>query len=121
MNSDTLKNERARGVIKCALCMKPRVIYSKGPLPSQIDELLNEEDTTYTCGASLLPDDVPFVRQSVVVRRRLNCKSPVEAAYYSSKKLTLPPICCICGSGSGAPLKDDDFIEEIKRQHQTVR
>lgn len=122
-NKDVLKAEKVRSTIKCALCQKTRVIYSQSSLTPRVEEFLrvNAEESDFCCGAPLVRDDCEYVRQTAVVRRQLNCKSPIEAAYYSAKKLHLPLICCCCGSTSGAKLKEDDHIEELKRTHQVVR
>ena len=70
------------------------------------------EDCFYVCGAQL-PLTLTSDEQLPVVREGINCcNSPVEFAYYSSKKFK--NVCAYCGS-------DDCTIDQaFKEQFQTV-
>ena len=61
-----------------------------------------------------------YMRNSVIVRRQLECKSLIEIAYYGCKSV-LPQVCIHCGSTSGATLKEGEVLEELKRKHTSVR
>ena len=43
----------------------------------------------------------------------------IEPAYYSSN-MKLTPICCHCGSTSGAELADDEIIIALRKKHTSV-
>ena len=90
-------------------------------LSNTVEQLLDEirEGEEYSCGAALFEED-DHQRHSVVVRRQVNCQSLIETTYYAAR-IELPSICIHCGSTSGAPLKEDETIAELKRQHTIVR
>ena len=110
-----------RAVITCVLCQKPRCVYAQNALSKILkDEIINlEEDGEYSCGGALVDED-HHMRHSVVVRRQLNCSSPMETTYYSAH-IQLPQACTYCGGTSDSLLKEDKVIDELKRKHMTVR
>ena len=106
LHKSALNTQSVRAVIKCALCMKPRCIYSNNKLNSSVQKEIKSviEENVYICGGSFA-DDESYLRHSVIVRRQLTCAQPIETTYYSSK-IRLPDICFHCGSTSGAALAD---------------
>ena len=87
-NKELLVSTKARYIytVVCCVCNKPRVVYSKLQLSRGRIRLLQgiSEDSFYVCGAQL-----PLTSTSEeppVVREGINCNSPMEFAFYSSKK-----------------------------------
>ena len=78
--------QSARLVVECVECGKPRLIYSiLKPSARQLNRLEGWiEDEAFTCGQDLFPELHPQ-HKVMVVREGLNCASPVEVAFYSSK------------------------------------
>ena len=69
-------------------------------------------DCFYSCGAQLPVLSLDGDEDIPVVREGINCVSPIEFAYYSSKKFK--NVCAHCGS-------DDCTIDQtLKEQFQTV-
>ena len=77
------------------------------------------DDDVYFCGGALFPED-SYMRTSVVVRRRLNCKSLIEVTYYGAKG-NLTNICMFCESTSGAELYEGEQVQELKRKYTVAR
>ncbi len=84
--------------VDCAVCGKPRVIFSKNRLSEQQQITILTRLQEDTCGGHILPPDNPMHR-SVDVKLSVNCGDPIELAYYSSK-LGRAAIFCHCG-GTG--------------------
>jgi hypothetical protein len=86
-----LVGQRVRAVITCVLCQKSRCVYAQNALSKILkDEIINlEEDGEYSCGGALVDED-HHMRHSVVVRRQLNCSSPMKTTYYSAHIHNIP-------------------------------
>ena len=106
---DLLVSTRVRTTVTCCECFKPRCVYSRYTLTSaQLEEISCLEcETWYTCGSPLSPSDDP----SFVVREGITCSSPVEFAYYSSKRFK--NVCAHCGN-------ECSVDTTLKDQYQTV-
>ena len=112
LHKDVLVGQKVRAVVKCALCDKPRCLYSNSKFNTVVERNVKEiiKDGEYACGGSFV-DDENYLRHSVVARRQLTCSSPLETTYYSCK-LSLAPLCFHCGSTSGAKLADLSDMSE---------
>ncbi|CAG8697998.1 5880_t:CDS:2, partial [Scutellospora calospora] len=49
------------------------------------------ESYSYSCGAPIFPDD-HYLKEVIFVRLQINCDSPIEILYYSSRKAGNYPI-----------------------------
>ncbi|XP_052786977.1 uncharacterized protein LOC128222142 [Mya arenaria] len=86
---------KARDVVRCVECRKPRVVYSPSKTDREQDALLRrmKEENLYVCGDPMADDS------GLVTLRASNCTSDVEIAYYSSGfSKVVPPVCCYCGT-----------------------
>ena len=119
-NKDFFNAQKAWGIITCWECYKPRVVYTKGKLTLQEKNALTAVDDSrvYTCGSTLFSSSSDF--KSLVVRRNIQCTSPIEAQYYSAKLVNFPPVCYYCG-GSEETLVNDKEMTELKQQYAVVR
>ncbi|KAK3109149.1 hypothetical protein FSP39_023972 [Pinctada imbricata] len=106
--------QNARYTVTCNECEKPRIIYSKSKLTErqkvQLALLMSEYE--YTCGSPLTPPD-HSLHGKLLTKLNIECKNPVETAYYSSS-IDRPDICYYCGA-SEAPTD-----MELKKQFKTV-
>lgn len=112
MNRNFFTGQRARILVKCTECTKPRVVYSNAKLDTKTTKMIERisSECIYTCGASLTEgaDNPPFI-----TRVSISCLSPIEMAYYASGKF--PNICCRCGESDCAI--DWDLKKEYKTVH----
>jgi hypothetical protein len=112
LNKAVLVSEKARSVINCNTCNKPRVVYVDGSPGDELVEVLGENAASYTCGADLdLCDTVLSVKKRPFVRIKMNCNTPPESQLWSSAtaypqelKLTT---CGWCGLLDGQKAKDE--------------
>ncbi|WAR14847.1 hypothetical protein MAR_004952 [Mya arenaria] len=96
---------KARDVVRCAECHKPRVVHSPSKTDREQDALLRrmKEENLYVCGDPMADDS------GLVTLRASNCTSDVEIAYYSSGfSKVVPPVCCYCGTED--ELLDDNYV-----------
>ena len=95
------------------VCSKPRVVYSQSQLSSSTIQFVEgvAEDYLFSCGSKL--PSVCESEGSPVVREGINCSTPVEFAYYSSKKFKF--VCALCGSDDDCTIDGD-----LKKEFQTV-
>ena len=83
-NKEILVSTKARYIVKCCACDKPRVVYSSSQLPSYIFQHIKgvSEDCFYSCGSQLpITEDsayIPVVREGIT------------AAVLLSSPITLP-------------------------------
>ena len=100
---------KARNVIICGECLKPRIVYAQYVLtPAQKTCVERaKESADYVCGAPLLPDE----HATLYVRVGLQCASPIETAYYSSN-LSLPLICYYCGCFNAE--RDSELLKSFR-------
>ena len=115
-HKELLVSTKARCTIVCCVCDKPRVVYSQSQLPHSVIQLVKgiSSDYLYSCGSKLpIACESEQSQDSPVVREGINCDSPIEFAYYSSKKFKI--VCSLCGG-------DDDCTvdETFKQEFQTV-
>ena len=96
------------------------MVYAKGKLTLQEKNALTaiDDSRVYTCGSTLFSSSSDF--KSLVVRRNIQCMSPIEAQYYSAKLVNFPPVCYYCG-GSEETLVNDEEMTELKQQYAVVR
>ena len=113
-DASTFTGQNARLTVECKECKKPRVIYSKVKLTDryklQIAILCSEYD--YTCGSPLTPPEHPL-HGKTLVRLNIDCTSPIETGYYSSK-MSRGDLCYYCGATES--LAD----ENLKKSYITV-
>ena len=64
--------------------------------------------------------DTPAEAEVVVVRRGLNCASPVEVAYFSCK-LGIPQCCFHCGAVEHLLGEASEYLASLKRKFSVVR
>ena len=112
-----INNNRIRDFIFCAYCNKPRCIFSKNVLND--DEKLQLriliEDIVYHCGSPIVCENHPLF-DTIYIRQKINCKTPVEAVYYSCKRLNTEIICYYCGEKEGLL----EPSENLLKNYQTV-
>lgn len=114
---------KVRDTIPCSQCLRPRCIYSmakisKKSVQSSIKRRV--EENSYCCGEALFPEGHEL-RKSVVVRQELDCAINMESCYYSAATVTLPAVCCYCGSSSGSPIYQGEGVADLKRKFSKVR
>jgi len=115
-NKDLLVSTKARCTVVCCVCDKPRVVYSLSQLQYSTIQIIKgiSTDYLYSCGSTLpIACDSEEHRDSPVVRQGINCNSPIEFAYYSSRKFKI--VCAHCGSDN-----DCTVDEKLKQEFQTV-
>jgi hypothetical protein len=92
-----LTNTNVRNIIQCFQCGKFRCLYSEKALTamqkSQFQHIINDWD--YSCGSPLAPEDHALYN-ILFAREKISCESPIELAYYSSRK-NHTPVCYWCG------------------------
>nr|XP_022291341.1 uncharacterized protein LOC111102766 [Crassostrea virginica] len=121
-NREVFKTQKVCGIVVCEEYLKPRCIYSDKKLTREQEELLLRlmEDHLYTCGNSLVPEDV--VDPGIFVREAINCTTEVETFYFStSLKHYLPPVCVPCGSVDNLLEETDPYISSLYEQYSVVR
>lgn len=79
-----------------------------------------KEEHLYTCGDSLVPEDVED--PGMVVREAVNCLTEVETSYFStSLKHYLPPVCVHCGKVDNLLDDTDPYISALYEKYSVVR
>ena len=112
-HASLLVSTKAQCTVTCCMCSKLRVVYSPSQLSSSAIQFVEgvAKDYLYLCGSNLPSvcetEDLPVVREGI------NCNSPVDFAYYSSKKFKY--VCALCGSDNDCTIDDD-----LKKEFQTV-
>ncbi|XP_056008509.1 uncharacterized protein LOC130051170 [Ostrea edulis] len=122
INREIFKTQKVRDVIVCGECSKPRCVYSDKKLTREQEELLLrlKEEHLYTCGDSLVPEDVED--PGMVVREAVNCLTEVETSYFStSLKHYLPPVCVHCGKVDNLLDDTDPYISALYEKYSVVR
>ncbi|KAK3084947.1 hypothetical protein FSP39_021903 [Pinctada imbricata] len=117
-NRDLLKAPKARDIIKCGECQKPRLIYSSSKLSRDEENALRrlKEENSYTCGDEI-DSSLGFV-----VRRCISCVSSVEIAYYGAHlKSYVPPVCVYCGSEDDLMDDNEEYIIQLYAHYSTIR
>ena len=77
-------------VIQCDNCLKWRVLHAKKKSKADVKVRIESESEylSYTCGSQFM--DIHFVEDDenimifVVIRRNLDCNTPIEVTYYNS-------------------------------------
>ncbi|XP_033730726.1 uncharacterized protein LOC117320173 [Pecten maximus] len=119
-NREILKAGKARDIIICGECSKPRVVYSGNKMSREQDAHLRriKEAGTFTCGENF-PEEFGFI-----IRKCLHCTTEVEVAYYSASMRAFVPSCCLyCGTQDENELlgDSDPYIENLMEQFSSVR
>ena len=95
-NANCLQAKRGFELVRCTVCSKQRVIFSKQKQLSQEQRSeLNKvtEQIIYSCGSPIVPTSHPL-SSHVAIRLALKCSDPVENHYYANSKW--PPCCSHC-------------------------
>ena len=96
-----LTNTKVRDIIQCFQCGKFRCLYSEKALTAtqkpEFQHITNDWD--YSCGSTLVPEDHALYN-ILFAREKITCESPIELAYYSSRKNYFP-VCYWCGYEQG--------------------
>src|SRR5947207_9358301 len=102
--------------INCEDCQKRRYVYSNKSLNNeeQHDYQQTLELYSYSCGAPIFPDD-HYLKETVFVRTRISCDSPIEILYYSSHKSENYPICYYCGESEDLVTPPQCLKEHFKQ------
>ncbi|CAG8838504.1 5641_t:CDS:1, partial [Gigaspora margarita] len=89
--------EKIHDYISCEYCQKYRCVYSNKFLidNEQYDYQQALESFSYSCGALIFPDD-HYLKKVIFVHLQINCDSPIEILYYSSRKEGNFLICYYC-------------------------
>lgn len=106
-----LSGQNARFSIKCSMCLKPRVIYSRKKLDNRqtrtLNRVINMYGSSYICGCVITPED-SILNGLVFTRLALTCSSIIEIQYYTADKLNFNrSLCCYCGV-SGTEVSAED-------------
>ena len=72
------------------------------------------DESWFICGDGL-PEDT-----RLVVKRSINCSSPIENAYFSAP-IYLPKVCVHCGLEENLLDDFDEYITEMMNSYSTVR
>ena len=106
---------KVRGFVICEECRKPRCIYSQTdetfqPAAQAVQREI--EQAHFMCGDILLGDDKAFGKV-VVQQLNLDCRSPIEKAYYNTptRRLQTTDVCVHCGSPDG--LKTQEELQKL--------
>ena len=85
-----LTNTKVRDIIQCFQCGKLRCLYSEKVLTNAQQSLFKciIDDWDYSCGSSLIPKGHKLYN-ILFVYEKISCESPIELAYYSSRKNNL--------------------------------
>src|SRR5688500_17312108 len=96
-SSTIFANTKVRNIIQCFQCGKFRCLYSEKALTNIQQSLFKciIDDWDYSCGSSLVSKGHELYNV-LFVREKISCESPIELAYYSSRKHN-PSICYWCG------------------------
>ncbi|CAG8728580.1 17865_t:CDS:1, partial [Funneliformis caledonium] len=88
---------KIRDYISCEYCQKRRYIYSNKVLndKEQYDYQQALESYSYSCDTPIFPND-HYLKETVFVCIQINCNSPIEILYYSSRKSENYLICYYC-------------------------
>ncbi|CAG8737947.1 16007_t:CDS:1, partial [Cetraspora pellucida] len=107
--------EKIRGYIDCENCRKRYCVYSNKSLTNeeQLDYQQILESYSYSCGAPIFPDN-HYLKEVIFVRSQINCDSPIEILYYSSRKGNYP-ICYYCGSREDLVTPSQFLKEQFKQ------
>ena len=113
---------RARSLITCAECARPRVIYAQFQLDSRQQVLLDTVTnlSVYQCGDPLHHEENSSVdklgdgRANRLYMKKHTCHSIVERAYYSCKRF--PDVCSHCGDSADLATAS----EEVKARWKVV-
>ena len=107
---------KIRGYINCEDCRKHRCVYSERSLncDEQHDYQQALDSYLYSCGAQIFPDD-HYLKDTIFVRTRINCDSPIEILYYSSRKLGNYPICYYCGESEDLVAPSESLKQRFKQ------
>ncbi|CAG8816922.1 7705_t:CDS:1, partial [Dentiscutata erythropus] len=75
---------------------------------------------SYSCGAPIFSDD-HYLKEVIFVHTQINCDSPIEILYYSSRKSGNYPICYYCGNRDTLVIPPQTLKERFKQIYRYVR
>ena len=115
-NKDILVSTKARMIVICCQCNKPRVVYSPLRLQPEVERYVHDlaDFIQYSCGSPLyyeLPESWSL-EMTQNARQNMTCSTAVEFSYYSCRKF--PDVCAHCGDN------DCCIVEELKNAFKTV-
>ncbi|EXX63157.1 hypothetical protein RirG_154940 [Rhizophagus irregularis DAOM 197198w] len=107
---------KIRSYINCEDCGKRRCVYSDKSLTckEQQDYQQALDSYSYSCGALIFLDD-HYLKETVFVRTRISCNSPIEILYYSSHKSGNYLICYYCGESEDLVTTPQSLKEHFKQ------
>ncbi|PKY53552.1 hypothetical protein RhiirA4_547713 [Rhizophagus irregularis] len=112
-----INNNHIRRFVNCTICSKPRCIFSKNMLSdnekTSLEILL--DNVIYICGSPITPE-AHNLYEKVYIRQKIHCNSPIEAVYYSCRRLKTEIICFYCGEKDGLLEPDDN----LKKKFTTI-
>ena len=101
-----------RKFVNCTICNKPRCIFSKSALSDEektsLEILL--DNVIYICRSPII-SETHNLHEKVYIRQKIYCNSPVEAVYYSCRRLKTEVICFYCEEKDGL-LESDDTLKK---------
>ncbi|XP_035678683.1 uncharacterized protein LOC118417278 [Branchiostoma floridae] len=108
--------------IRCAVCLKPRCVFSHSKLKRQEEEAVGRvrDSMVFTCGSNLFEEGGRY-HDSIVVRRAVNCASPIEAQYYSSKLISFEDVCYHCGRQDDLLGPEHPTMATLRQQYSVIR
>ena len=115
INKPLLVKEKARSLVPCVSCLKPRVIYADAKTFKQEQRNISThiEVLHYTCGSPLFPEE-HRLHSSIVVKLMTSCSDNIEISYYSSEKFA--SICIYCANSENLM----DISEDINKNYRKV-
>ena len=67
---------------------------------------------SYSCGSLIIPENHELIGK-VYIRQKINCKSSVEASYFSCKRLPTEIICFYCGEKDGLLVPNEELCNSV--------
>jgi len=109
-----INNNHIHQFVYCKLCNKPCCIYSKYTLDEEekIDLQLLIDNIVYNCGSPLIPEEHVFF-DKVFIKQKITCRSPVEACYFSCKRIPTTIICFYCGEKDGLLVPEEELSNNL--------
>jgi hypothetical protein len=112
-----INNSNIRKLVNCTICNKPRCIFSKCALNDEektsLEILL--DNVIYICGSPITPE-THNLYEKIYIKQKIYCNSPIEAVYYSCRRLKTEIICFYCGDKNELLEPDDN----LKKKFTTI-
>jgi len=112
-----INNNHIRRFVSCTICNKPRCIFSKNMLSDneKISLEILLDNMIYICGSPITLE-THNLYEKVYIRQKIHCNSPIEAVYYSCRRLKTEIICYYCGENDELLGPDDN----LKKKFATI-